>query len=365
MINEKLVREILGTYELKPQLSERLVGIATRRLNELGINSFDNVYTYIDGLVAAFSNPNRFSRKTLSLDENVYDTSRTTRHEHIEYGSAPSEVKETSITHPNPIFGKGVEYVSEYLGGLLKDRFDDTTFQMLVHLFQRSQTLPFDVTVEKVILSIPRLEEAIDYLSRHYGSPSGVYFLPRTIVHVNSNPFSIKFGKRNFDKNPLAFLRQHERAYTGLMDGRLARGRLAKLDGGLYWSLGHYGQLDEAIPTKRSNGHGEVDVQKVIAAHPLYDGNASEASRNLPYVPQTFLKYWKEAGLPIKKPGQWSKASRDEIIASLKKHNGNQTAVMEELGCSKYAVRKHRRDALLKATGRQFPRRKTQLQKTE
>jgi len=118
--------------------------------------------------------------------------------------------------------------------------------------------------------------------------------------------------KRYYNGDPLAYYLSHPEKFQGYK----GRYQLAVGDSGMHRALLRAGQIEEAFPETdelkvkagRKGGKrkdlSEEEILEVIGAYETFDGNANEASRNLPYVAQTFINHWREAGLEIRKRGQ-------------------------------------------------------------
>ena len=80
MVSETLVKEIVGTYSLPQKLEDKIIRIATRRIDELCISGFDSTYRYIDQLIEKFRVP-FWNRLPVSLDRKISFDSRGTFHD--------------------------------------------------------------------------------------------------------------------------------------------------------------------------------------------------------------------------------------------------------------------------------------------
>lgn len=61
----------------------------------------------------------------------------------------------------------------------------------------------------------------------------------------------------------------------------------------------------------------EEEIQHVIQAFYIYDGNAQRAAKEMPYSYNTFYKYWKEGGLiKRKKMTKPKKSNLENVIES-------------------------------------------------
>ena len=59
----------------------------------------------------------------------------------------------------------------------------------------------------------------------------------------------------------------------------------------------------KGVRRKTSNLSPE-QIAEILAAHPIYGGNVSRATKKLPFSHLSIRKYWVKAGLPLNKRGQ-------------------------------------------------------------
>ena len=95
-------------------------------------------------------------------------------------------------------------------------------------------------------------------------------------------------------------------------------------------------------------------ANEIILAHATYDGNASETARNLPYGRNTITRHWKANGLEPRRPGLENKLTKDqidEIVGAHSLYDGNVSEAERNLHCSRPTIRKYWREAgMLTAT---------------
>ena len=84
---------------------------------------------------------------------------------------------------------------------------------------------------------------------------------------------------------------------------------------------------EEGLPIgTRGVAYTEADISVMVEAHTTYHGNASEASKYLPYCTATIIKYWREEGLPIANTGPKGNAKDiSKIIEAHETYQGNLT----------------------------------------
>lgn len=70
------------------------------------------------------------------------------------------------------------------------------------------------------------------------------------------------------------------------------------------------------------------EISAIIEAHGLYNGDAAEAARHLPYSGPTIIKYWRANGLPIgecglRADGKYGWSPTDEEISEITRSHGS------------------------------------------
>ncbi|MBI4163790.1 MAG: hypothetical protein HY512_02930 [Candidatus Aenigmarchaeota archaeon] len=240
--------------------------------------------------------------------------------------------------------------VSEALD-VLKSRLDDLDFKLLQQLFSRVDgELALSLSGDRLAENAELIQSRIRELAQTYERDGRIVIPRRPIIHIEFNPLYVKYGRRRYNGNPLAFFLQHQDVY-----GEMSRGQLRNFDPGLYHTLRRQGLLQKAIPEiyldrptrthtlpkeeqqriaqklAENNGfvaktakdlgydpntvkkYGKVNgvqlvdrsnqpledaqVAEIMSAFPVYDGSAYRASRHLPYSYSAIYKRWKRAGL--------------------------------------------------------------------
>jgi hypothetical protein len=313
------VISIIKSYGLSQNLETRLISIGIRRINELHLNSFEDRYTYLSHLVEKFT-----SSFITRLGESVNDI--------------PDRKKPQARPKKNLITAReALDYV--------KDHLDKTDYFLFCQLVENPENR-LNISRNQLVERIPTIQRRLESLAKRYEREGQLVIPKRPIVHVKFDPLFIKFGRRNFNGDPLSFFRKHKKTY-----GRLSRTELAGFDRGLYRSLLKQGQLEQAIPeTRHRNFNGdplsffrenskysglsrtelaridptlygslisynqlgqaipetkphsgkrlsESEVREIIEARDTYKGDASKASRHLGRDRRTVIKYWRRAKL--------------------------------------------------------------------
>ena len=313
MADDKLIRSIVETHNLDPTIHEKIIKLAIGVVDQGFLNDFDSVYAYIDSLVEKVNipYPERFA---LSLDRLITPDSTKTFHDLF---GAEDESLATLFEKPdNSEEGLPIEEAISILGSKINEH-DIALMQQLLDGCESNLILNW--SPKELRINAYQIQERIAKLKDKYELDGELIIPRRPIVYVQLNKsLVIKFGKRTYKGNPLAFYLANLDVYAGM-----SRSELAKFDGGLYGALRREKQLEIAIPEikKRESLFSQDEIKKIVAAHGTYKGNASKASKHLLYAPSTILRYWKAEGLEIQKGGTKSKGivfySPTEILEGL------------------------------------------------
>jgi len=392
------VRDILETYKLSERLKDRLTYIASTTIEEKGLETFDEKYEYIADLIEKFLIP--FGEKVaLRLDSKVKIDSRTEFYNFL------------GLTDPNidKLFQDECmengeeERISE--GIMLKDAMGilegqlDTLDLKLIHqlsTYKGKRDHRLNISAEEITTSLPSIQSRLDQLVTKYEKDGRLIIPKRPIIQIKFDPLSIKFRRRFYDGNPLAYFKKH---YSHL---NLKRRDLLKLDLPLCHALYKYNQLDEAIPEKmkpikvyedpleyfkehygnteirrselafkerglydKLRGEGILgkaipikerkklekdDMNLIIESYEKYNKSASKAARHLPYSAMTITKYWRREGLEVRKSGDHGLevGEINNVIEAYQTYKGNSEEAAKHLSYSSPTIRKHWRNVGLK-----------------
>ncbi len=334
------IESIVKTYDLSPRLEERITRIASRRIEELGITSYDDGYTYIANLIDKFQSYHR-TRLLISLDSPVSIDGRLTLNEIL-------RVEDSSLDYiPNEKNHQGNLSFDELLyaiKGQIADRNLETLSQLAGNI--PSKVFLEGISLDEVLAKKDLIEQRLEELSNQYKRNGRIMMPRRPIISVSFSPFlKIKFGRRKYNGDPLGFYLKNKKHYEGL-----TRTGLFRVDSGLYHSLRIHNQLEKAVPqnylkklteeereaTVRTFLKNNRDVKKtarelgysystvysrckkpkrqfpskrgrpplaqdrikaIIETYYTCHANAKLASRQLQYPIPTILKYWETEGL--------------------------------------------------------------------
>lgn len=271
---EYTVGEIVRTYDLLPALQLKVTGIATRRISELHINGFDNIYRYIDYLVGRFDPQDQHS-PTFSLDARLWHDSSVTSHDRI--GVEDPNLR--NFFEQSLSVGQAVNILIEKVG------VDPAVFQFLLPTEEyRSHRLNY--SQEDVLANAPTIKKRLEYLAREFQDDERRGALRRSIVQVRLNPFYVKFGRRLVPQltqeqiNGIIATRQY---YSNSNEASkhlpYTASTILK-----YWRI--YG-----LALLRS------DAPEILSAYQRYEGSARAASKGLGVPCSVINELWYSAKL--------------------------------------------------------------------
>ncbi|MBI4010193.1 MAG: DEAD/DEAH box helicase family protein [Candidatus Aenigmarchaeota archaeon] len=91
---------------------------------------------------------------------------------------------------------------------------------------------------------------------------------------------------------------------------------------------------NEQLRLRTSRFLSPQNIAEIVAAHATYNGNASEATRHLPYTRRTIMMYWKEAGLkPSRTLRVVHRLNQQQIEVAYYTYGGNANEAAKNLGC--------------------------------
>lgn len=187
---EDTVKYILKTYELPPQLEEKITRIATMKANDLCLFNFDDIYSYISDLIDRFRRPYQ-ERFFLKLGRPITDGTKNTFHEIIEGGK--HEYQEELFAEELNLVP--ISEMPKILEGHLDDRYIGLLSQ-LVSLYENSNGNSLNFFPEKALANAEQIQERLEELAEHYGASGGLIIPKRKIFSIKFNPLVIRFGKR-------------------------------------------------------------------------------------------------------------------------------------------------------------------------
>lgn len=288
--NKSLVDLVLSTYDLPEGLRKKLSWIAKDRVSELRISGFDDIYRYTAYLVERFQ---EYRGIFVPIED-----SRELLYQIINSSNDLFEARQASLE----------ELTANEILLILQEHLPEHSIGIIRELLSRCDDKPFLLDKRDFFRNINYIQYKLEELVSVYAMSGRLLIPPRPIIHIGFNPVNILFGRRNYKGNPIDFFNSHQDFY-----GQFSRGQLCRVDGGLYASLRKYNQLSLAIPKFKGRVYSErggypslsnEELKRINDAHAKYDGNSTQASKNLPYDHLTILKYWRKEGLKIYKKGR-------------------------------------------------------------
>lgn len=275
------VQEIVRTYDLPLRLQDKIARIAVRRIAELNIGGFDNVYRYVDYLVGRFqARRDKKEKLTDSLDTAVRDDSRTL-------------IQKIGVHDPALLSltqGQGeispsstINEILEMLRGKLSDADLTTLLQLARRGINQYNTSPEELTLSKdFIASSHQVKERLEVLAEKFGMNGRIIIPNRPIIYVQFDPkFYIRFEAEQSPvsymgcRTPLSYFIHHSSKYKGKTEDELKN-----YDPELHKALVEAGQLQIAISPKPQRTYGPT-ADEIIAAYNASHKNLSVAARLL------------------------------------------------------------------------------------
>jgi len=333
-----MIESIVDTYELSREKKERIARIATRRIKELSINEYNEIYRYIDSLVNKFNPVTPYiERFFMRLDSPVKDGSKILFHELVKFSDYWQE--------DTDYFGTKSISLKELLG-ILKSQLDYLDSGLIYQLFSNApEDLVLKVSPEYILKTIPQIQSRLEQLAKEN---NGRFAIPKKpIIEIQLHPLLIKFGRRNFKRNPLAFLREHSLYYGWITK----RTELFQFDPSLYEALRRWEQLDLAIPniippgsTTKIPLEKEIKIIDALQNFKSPTKIAKELGVTRAAVDYYGIKH--KVRTPRKKTGNpgYSEKIIEDVVECLKKCE-KASKVAQCFGISRYTVVKHGRKA--------------------
>lgn len=243
MANDVSVREIVETYELPPRLADKIALIAKIRLAELGLTRFDDVYRYIDYLVRRHTTESPYDR-TVSLDSPIspHSDSGYTLHDVI-----GTEDRAQTEEHVGYKYREDQErlHAHEVLE-ILREHVSGQSSDILKHLLDHNNGGYVNFSPEEIAANIEYIQTRLNEMTNRFEINGNLVIPRRPIVSVHFDPLEIRFGRRRYNDEPLAYFLAHPEVYDSL-----SRTELQRVDSGLYDALWKKSQIGIAIPETR------------------------------------------------------------------------------------------------------------------
>ena len=279
MARDLLIQSIVETYDLPSEVKEKISRIAIRRAKRLDTNDVEVLYDDVSFLVEKFTSD---QRRTFSLDKPLTYDSQHNFYDII--GMEDPNLNRLIEDETRPEEETSIEEVMS----LLERKLDRADMRILHHLLKCvKKGMKFKGSSLDILSNIEEIQTNLSELARVYKAEGKVFVPKRPFLHIDFNPSLIKFGKRNYHGDPLAFYRGNIRIYAGMR-----RGELSRFDPGLYSQLIYHAQLDEALPRRTYRGYpSPLDYLK---AHSEFDGLSRGQVQLKDCAVYCALKSWKQ-----------------------------------------------------------------------
>jgi len=329
-ITEDLIRSVVNTYNLSEVAKAKLTGFLFFRIKDIGIQSFDEVYSYIDKF--AFDSELMQPSRPRSLDKDILEGTRTL---HDIVGKEDSFTKD--ILNTNPPRNISGEEVLNYLSGAV----DKQDVRVLSELIADSD-IEFEVSPEYLLRNAEEISRRTREVSQRY-EKNGIVLLPkRPIVSISFNPFDVQFKKGHLTDEEKAVL---VKSYSEFNGNAAAVARHLGYDTSTV--LRHWKSAD--LETRSSGSLLTPEVNEIISLHEAFNGNVTRAAESSSYSQPTISKYWRKKGLKVQPQGWPShhdynslpKNKKLEIISLHSVFKGNATRTAKFLGCSANTILKY------------------------
>ena len=386
MVQKEFLKTILDTFDLNDKRKMGLYLSYSHKLDRFTTDT--DLYRYItDFLVQKFNTSTNFIR----LDKPIKYDSKRLFHDII--GTLDNNL-ESLLNEPDEEDDSLT--INEALS-ILKNELDSLDYAILEQLMPQDPEAKLNLNYESLINNIPQIQKRIEIFSNNGGS---ILISKRPIIEVKftDKDFKIIFGRRDFNKNPLAYFLEHynnnnltrgklydidKSLFNALhkykqMDlaipttvhnhynkdpltffrnkynsKKISRWELQQEDDGLYRTLLDNGLLDEAIPEKKKNGSqpwytDKENIRRIINLYHEFNGNACQASRNSPYSWNVLTRYWKDLSLEIINNRIKNNEEISQIINLYKNYDGNARRASSHLPHSRSTIIKYWKKAGLK-----------------
>ncbi len=336
-MSEKVIDSILKTYRIPRELKDKISQFTSKKIDASFIGSYSEIYDYISYLVDQFQTPYE-ERFFTRLDLPKYENSSNLYHEFL---SSEEEEWAPPIKKSSQ---NDISISDMYL--ILEDYLDKASFSLFKQL-QFEEGVQLNISEEFLLESVPKIKKNLERLVKK--NKGGLFIQKRPIIQIQP----IKFGRRNYNGDPLAFFNSHIGSYKGLI-----RSKLLKLDSGLYTSLVRWNQIDVAIPKITPPGAStKLKEEKINAIIESYQNCkiVQRVAKEHGVSRSVVDKYLIKKGLkePRKKRGTYGYPQKkiDKIIKAYDKCK-IASQVAKKFGVCRFTITKHWRKEGFKITSR-------------
>lgn len=327
MTTDKLVQEIVDTYELDDRIRKKVIWNTKRVMDRDFDYSFSDIYNIVASFVDRYNKNHkevRFSevRNLERLVKNLVSESETMDEEESHY----HESKNKPIS-----YHKAIEIIAKQL--------DNDSLSILLDLVPEISQKKLKINEDDLLSKVDLIKERLELLIGKYYRNGRIILPPGKIKSITFDPtLKIKLFNRDYKGNPLQYFWKHYNIYKGM-----SRTDLKQFDEPLYSALHLHGQIQKAIPGKMFRGrrlYTEEDIRIIKESYQFFWGVASDAARALNYGKRMIEKTWTEAGLEVflisdmpKRRGRSiiSQYRLDRIISSFKSGRIKEKTILKKL----------------------------------
>lgn len=238
------------------------------------------------------------------------------------------------------------------------------TLLKLLGKLEQGSNLPVFLTVDDIIADFFGLNLRLEKLGRLLDHDRRFLQPERPLVYFSLDGPYVKWGKRNYNGNPLAYFRRHADVYGRFVtEGRAA---LFDFDSAIYNALRTHKankngsfvrQIELAIPGVKPCGRPEIkqsEIDLIVGAYPHFDGVATRAAYDLTYSRATITRHWRRAGLKVdsSRKSKISEIERQQIIEAHSLYGGSAYQASRNLPFSSNTILKYWRHAGLQVLKR-------------
>ncbi len=226
----------------------------------------------------------------------------------------------------------------------LRQHLDPIDLVILEKLLDRIKTREFLVSPDTLVDRVDQIRERVKQIAGAFQREGRVLVPTRPIIYIEFNPLYVRYGRRNYGGNPLAFFLAHQDVYEGM-----TKNHLKHFDEPLYQALWKSGQLDVAIPEDQRR-LPEVVVSQITEKLKANNGNVPKTSRELEIPSMTVRTFAQRAD--IYNPSESCKPPTEQemaqIISAYETYGGNATKAEKHFRFSRDTIRKYwRREGLV------------------
>ncbi|MHC5039146.1 MAG: hypothetical protein ACYTHM_17700 [Planctomycetota bacterium] len=315
-----LVEDVLASYPLNPLRAERIRKMALRRFREKP--DLETIYLFIDSLVEGGIQPEDFLFSLKTPDK------------------LPGRTPEPLTLLEEKERGETLTY--DEIVAFVQSRVDGPSAGALLYVLERAR---IHLSSQSPVTG-KELEENLETITRRLRQIKER--LDRCGVLVPGRPIQrVSFRRKDLFEYRGAYdgkvtdavaVRIFEAHRNGLSQTEAAAFAGVSRDTVKRWwknaGLKPHVEAHNALPPER--------IERILASHETFSGNAARAGKALNVAPSTMIRYWRMAGKsPRGRPGALTADRKEEILEAHDAFAGNAMKAAHALGLSPSTVRKY------------------------